>query len=161
MDDREQFLDSAGGLNGGRERPGAFSIRRRHGRVRPVDQPAGRQGHLPRWAGCTCWFWPTEEQEHAPLPSTLAEPPEATRAVAVRLGAEKRFFHDDRWHPERETLELATAGAAKVLGDDHRATKALARASITLSPADLWQARLAVKNLRPDQREAIVAAAEV
>ena len=35
-----------------------------------------------------------------------------------------------RRHPERETLELATAGAAKVLGADHGVTKALARASI-------------------------------
>ncbi len=33
-----------------------------------------------------------------------------------------------RWHPERDTLELATAGAAKVLGPDHSVTKALAKA---------------------------------
>ncbi len=32
-----------------------------------------------------------------------------------------------RWNPERETLELATAGAAKVLGPDHGVTKALAK----------------------------------
>ncbi len=65
-----------------------------------------------------------------------------------------------RWHPERETLELATAGAARVLGPDHGVTKALARVSITMSTADLWKARLAMKNLRRDQCEAIVAAAE-
>ena len=46
-----------------------------------------------------------------------------------------------RLHPERETLELATAGAAKVLGPDHGATKALARASITMGKVDLWRAR--------------------
>ena len=40
MDDREQVLDSAGGLNGGRERPGAYSIQHRHGRVGSVDQRA-------------------------------------------------------------------------------------------------------------------------
>ena len=34
-----------------------------------------------------------------------------------------------RRHPERETLELATAGAAQVLGVDHSVTQALARAS--------------------------------
>ncbi len=39
----------------------------------------------------------------------------------------------------RETLELATAGAAQVLGVDHSATKALARASITMAKADLWR----------------------
>ncbi len=57
-----------------------------------------------------------------------------------------------RWHPERETLELATAGAAKVLGADHGVTRALARASITMAKADLWRARLEVKTLRMEQR---------
>ncbi len=66
-----------------------------------------------------------------------------------------------RRHPERETLELAAAGAAKVLGEDHSVTKALARASITMAKVDLWRARLAVKTLRRDQREAITEAAEV
>ncbi len=50
--------------------------------------------------------------------------------------------------PERETLELAAAGAAQVLGPDHGVTKALARASITMAKVDLWHARLAVKTLR-------------
>ncbi len=62
--------------------------------------------------------------------------------------------------PERETLELATAGAAQVLGVDHGVTKALAKAAITMAPADLWLARLAVKTLRRDQREAIVEVGE-
>ncbi len=57
-----------------------------------------------------------------------------------------------RRHPERATLELAAAGATQVLGADHRTTKALAKASITMAPADLWRARLAVKTLRKDQR---------
>ena len=52
-------------------------------------------------------------------------------------------------------MELATAGAAKVLGEDHRATRALAKASITMSTGGLWQARLAVKMLRRDRRTAI------
>ena len=48
--------------------------------------------------------------------------------------------HDEaRRHPERETLELATAGAAQVLGPDHGVTQALARASITMAKADLWR----------------------
>ncbi len=63
-----------------------------------------------------------------------------------------------RWHPERETMELAAAGAARALGADHRATKALAQAAITMAKADLWRARLAVKTLRRDQREAIAEA---
>ena len=53
---------------------------------------------------CACWFWPAEEIEHAPLPSTFAEPPEETRAVADRIAAEMRFFHwewefPDVFHP--------------------------------------------------------------
>ncbi len=65
-----------------------------------------------------------------------------------------------RWHPERETLELATAGAAKVLGPDHGVTKTLAKASITMATVDLWHARLGLKILRRDQREAIAEAGE-
>ncbi len=49
---------------------------------------------------------------------------------------------------------------ARAPGDDHRATKALAKASISMAPADLWQARLAVKTLRRAQREAIAGVAE-
>ncbi len=74
--------------------------------------------------------------------------------------AVERQRDHDRRHPERETLELAAAGAAQVLGVDHGVTKALARASITMAKADLWQARLAVKTLRRDQREAIAEVGE-
>ncbi len=74
--------------------------------------------------------------------------------------AADRESEEARWHPERETLELAAAGAARVLGVDHSVTKALARASITMAKVDLWKARLAVKTLRRDQREAIAEVAE-
>ena len=62
--------------------------------------------------------------------------------------------------PERETLELAAAGVAQVLGPDHGVARALARAAITMDKVDMWWARLAVKTLRQDQREAIAEAAE-
>ena len=71
-----------------------------------------------------------------------------------------REREEARWNPDRETLEMAAAGAARVLGEDHRATMALAKASLTMDKADLWQARLAVKNLRADQRQAITLAVE-
>ncbi len=74
--------------------------------------------------------------------------------------AADREHERNRWHPERETLELAAAGAAQVLGPDHGVTRALARAAVTMAKADLWRARLAVKTLRRDQREAIAAAGE-
>ncbi len=74
--------------------------------------------------------------------------------------AADREHEHARQHPERETLELATAGAAKVLGPDHSVTRALAKASTTMVKADLWWARLASKTLRKDQREAIAGAGE-
>ncbi len=45
----------------------------------------------------------------------------------------------DRRHPERETLELAAAGVAQVLGPDHGVARALARAAITMAKANLWR----------------------
>ncbi len=64
-----------------------------------------------------------------------------------------------RWHPKYETLELAAASAARVLlGSDHSATQALSQAAITVARIDLWHARLALKTLRRDQREAIAEA---
>ncbi len=80
--------------------------------------------------------------------------------LSIPSAAADREHEQARRHPERETLELATAGAAKVLGADHGVTKALARASITMDKADLWKARLAVKTLRRDEREAIAEAGE-
>ncbi len=80
--------------------------------------------------------------------------------LPIPSAAAEREHDDARRHPKRETLELATAGAAKVLGPDHGVTKALARASITMDKADLWHARLAVKMLRRGQREAIAVAGE-
>ncbi len=65
-----------------------------------------------------------------------------------------------RWHPERETLELAAAGAATVLGASHSATRAFARAAATMAKVDLWHARLALRTLRKDQREAIAEVGE-
>ena len=46
------------------------------------------------------------------------------------------------------------------MGASHSATKALARASITMARIDLWHARLALKTLRRDQREAIAEVGE-
>ncbi len=65
-----------------------------------------------------------------------------------------------RRNPDRDTLELAAAGAAKVLGARHSATRAFAKAASTMAKVDIWHARLALRTLRLDQREAIAAAAE-
>jgi len=47
-----------------------------------------------------------------------------------------------------------------VFGPEHSITKALAKASLTMDKVDLWKARLAVKTLRKDQREAIAEAGD-
>ena len=65
-----------------------------------------------------------------------------------------------RWHPERETLELAAAAAAKALGARHSAISTFAQAGATMDRVDLWHARLALRTLRRDQRQAIAEAAE-
>ncbi len=65
-----------------------------------------------------------------------------------------------RWHPDRETLLLAAAGAAKVLGPGHSATKAFAKAAATMDRVDLWHARLAMKTLSKERRAAIAGAAD-
>ena len=55
---------------------------------------------------------------------------------------------------------LAATGADTVLGPDHSATRAFAKASITMDRVDLWQARLALKTLRLDQRQATAETSE-
>lgn len=42
---------------------------------------------------CACWFWPADALDDAPLPSTFADSPPATRDIAARVAAEKHFFH--------------------------------------------------------------------
>ena len=75
-------------------------------------------------------------------------------------GLTDREREEARRNPDRETLELAAAGAARILGPDHSVTSALARAAQTMGKVDFWKARLAIRTLRRDQREAIVEAAE-
>ena len=49
-------------------------------------------------------------------------------------------------------------GGAKTLDEDHSATLALSRTSETMDRVDLWHARLAMKTLSNERREAIAAA---
>jgi len=72
----------------------------------------------------------------------------------------EREREEARQNPDQETLELAAQGAAKVLGADHGVTMAFAKAAESMAPADLWLAKMAIKTLRRDQREAIAAATE-
>ena len=74
-------------------------------RERLLGSPAWRSLKRAMDLWCACWFWPAEELEWAPLPSTLVDPPEETSAVAERIAAEMRFFHWELEFPDvfRET----------------------------------------------------------
>ena len=69
-------------------------------RERLLGSPAWRSLKRAMDLWCACWFWPAEELERAPLPSTLVDPPEETRAVAERVAAEMRFFHWELEFPD-------------------------------------------------------------
>ena len=64
---------------------------------------------------CACWFWPADQIEHAPLPSTFAEPPAETRTVARRVAAETRFFHWELEFPD--VFRAAGSGFDAILGN--------------------------------------------
>jgi len=49
---------------------------------------------------CACWFWPADALAHAPLPSTLAEPPEPTKRLAATIASRRRFFHWELEFPD-------------------------------------------------------------
>ena len=49
---------------------------------------------------CSCWFWPADQLDCAPLPTTLTDPRPETRAVAGRIAAEMRFFHWELEFPD-------------------------------------------------------------
>ena len=65
---------------------------------------------------CACWFWPADDEiDLAPLPSILADPPAATRALARRVAGEMRFFHWELEFPD--VFREAGSGFAAVLGN--------------------------------------------
>ena len=49
---------------------------------------------------CACWFWPTDQLEHAPLPTALVGVPAATRKTAELVASRKRFFHWELEFPD-------------------------------------------------------------
>ena len=64
---------------------------------------------------CACWFWPADALEQAPLPSTLASPPEETRAIAGGITARNRFFHWELEFPD--VFRVEGSGFDAVLGN--------------------------------------------
>jgi len=64
---------------------------------------------------CACWFWPVEELEHAPLPTTFHEPSEQTIIVLKRLAASKLFFHWELEFPD--VFRVSNSGFDAIIGN--------------------------------------------
>ena len=84
-------------------------------RERLLGSPAWRLLKRAMDLWCACWFWPAEELERAPLPSTLVGPPEETRVVAERVASEMRFFHWELEFPD--VFREAGSGFDAMLGN--------------------------------------------
>ena len=69
-------------------------------RERFLGSPAWRSLKQAMDLWCACWFWPAEELESAPLPTTFAAPSDETRTVAARLAQTLRFFHWELEFPD-------------------------------------------------------------
>ncbi len=64
---------------------------------------------------CACWFWPADELDCAPLPTTFTDPGPETTAVAERIAAEMRFFHWELEFPD--VFRKPGAGFDAMLGN--------------------------------------------
>ncbi len=64
---------------------------------------------------CACWFWPADKIEHAPLPTSFADPPDEARAIAKEVAARHRFFHWELEFPD--VFREKGAGFDAVLGN--------------------------------------------
>ena len=84
-------------------------------RERLLGSPAWRSLKRAMDLWCACWFWPADEIERAPLPSTFANPPNETRAVASHVAADMRFFHWEFEFPD--VFRKASFGFDAVLGN--------------------------------------------
>ena len=70
---------------------------------------------------CACWFWPVDQIEHAPLPTSFANPSVETRTIAEQVAAQERFFHWELEFPdvfqELSAKQEGMAGFDAVLGN--------------------------------------------
>ena len=64
---------------------------------------------------CACWFWPPDEIDRAPLPTSFSSPPEETRVLAKEIAARLRFFHWELEFPD--VFRKEGAGFDAVLGN--------------------------------------------
>ena len=66
-----------------------------------------------RW--CACWFWPADQLDCAPLPSSFAAPSEETLELVEALARSQRFFHWELEFPD--VFQTSGAGFHAVLGN--------------------------------------------
>ena len=70
---------------------------------------------------CACWFWPVDQIEHAPLPTSFANPSVETRTIAEQVATQERFFHWELEFPdvfqELSSKREGMAGFDAVLGN--------------------------------------------
>ncbi|WP_419937236.1 Eco57I restriction-modification methylase domain-containing protein [Candidatus Palauibacter sp.] len=64
---------------------------------------------------CACWFWPADDIEHAPLPTSFADLPRETRTVAKEVAARHRFFHWELEFPD--VFDEEGAGFDAIVGN--------------------------------------------
>ena len=64
---------------------------------------------------CACWFWPADEIDHAPIPTSFADPPGKTREVAKEVATRHRFLHWELEFPD--VFRDKGAGFDAVLGN--------------------------------------------
>lgn len=66
-------------------------------------------------AWCAIWFWPANDLQNAPLPSTLSSPTEHTQTGIERLAQDKRFFHWELEFPD--VFNAPDTGFSAVIGN--------------------------------------------
>ena len=64
---------------------------------------------------CSCWFWPADELDKAPMPTIFFSPAPITLAVAEGIARKKRFFHWELEFPD--VFRAADSGFDAMLGN--------------------------------------------
>ncbi len=64
---------------------------------------------------CACWFWPADELDKAPMPTTLFSPAPDTLSVAEGIARKKCFFHWELEFPD--VFRAAGSGFDAMLGN--------------------------------------------
>ena len=64
---------------------------------------------------CACWFWPLDDMDDAPLPTSLNNPTPESVEIAGRVAARWRFFHWELEFPD--VFRQGGSGFSAILGN--------------------------------------------